>query len=127
MKKLKDHLHLYLGCEALVEGYTNRKYPFNYRGIINYQLLLESGQHYSSVKAIKPILRPLSDMTEEEAREGEIWGVWHDVNLMGEDWDTFGFSPHNFKHLLSKGFDLFGLIEAGLAIDKTTLKQSTTI
>jgi hypothetical protein len=28
-----------------------------------------------------------------------------------------------FAYLISKHFDLFGLIEAGLAIDKTTLKE----
>jgi hypothetical protein len=27
--------------------------------------------------------------------------------------------PRIYAYLLSKGFDLFGLIEAGLAIDKT--------
>lgn len=31
----------------------------------------------------------------------------------------FEFNPMLFKCLLSKGFDLFGLIEAGLAIDST--------
>ena len=130
MKDLKNYLHLYLGCEVIC--FLNSENPavkpvkailcaenHNKHGFISLNAAL--------VVHAKPILRPISDMTEEEAREGEIWGVWHDVNLMGEDWDTFGFSPHNFKHLLSKGFDLFGLIEAGLAIDKSTLKQSTTI
>ena len=126
MKELKGYLHLYLGCEALIEGYTNREHPFNYRGIINYQLLLESGQHYSSVKAIKPILRPLSDMTEEEAREcgnlvydfsGEPvfdkWG-WKDFACL--------LASEQFLFLISKHFDLFGLIESGLAVNAAKLQ-----
>ena len=30
--------------------------------------------------------------------------------------------PNGWAHLLSRGFDLFGLIESGEAIDKTKLK-----
>jgi hypothetical protein len=33
----------------------------------------------------------------------------------------YKYSPETFLWLLSKHFDLFGLIEAGLAIDKTKL------
>lgn len=32
------------------------------------------------------------------------------------------FRPEQFHYLLKKGYDLFGLIEAGLAVDKKTLK-----
>lgn len=42
--------------------------------------------------------------------------VWYDSDLQ-----TYKFNQHLVTLLLlSKGFDLFGLIEAGLAIDKTT-------
>lgn len=114
-KELKGYLNLYLGCEALIEGYTNRKDPFNYKGIINYQLLLESGQHYSSVKKITPILRPLSDMTEEEVQE------WEKINNVTQSPDVKQMAKE-FHWMLSKHFDIFGLIEAGLALNAATLE-----
>ena len=85
-------------------------------------------------------LRPLSSLTESEARElyemvaGEKWKqifekqadeclplwVFDDV----EDLDIRGIdlvigSPAAWLHLLSLGFDLFGLIDAGLAKEIT--------
>jgi hypothetical protein len=43
--------------------------------------------------------------------------IWADSDL--HKWD---FNPHEVtKYLLSKSFDLFGLIECGIAIDKTKI------
>jgi hypothetical protein len=58
------------------------------------------------------ILRPLSDMTDEERAEA--------FTIKGKN-AFVEFEAETTKFLLSKHFDLFGLIEAGLAIDKTTL------
>ena len=62
-----------------------------------------------------PILRPLSDMTEEESNE-----VQYKVDKIG-----IGFYPKEHAeiviYLTSLGFDIFGWIPAGLAIDKTKL------
>jgi hypothetical protein len=128
-KELKDFLPFYLGCECERQG---EPVPAKLTGIsyddtqkIWWTYFENEEDGYSILEDVRPILRSLSDMTEEEATEGEIWGVWHDVNLMGEDWDTFGFSPQNFKYLLSKGFDLFGLIESGLAVNAAELKTVT--
>jgi len=81
----------------------------------------------------KPILRPLSDMTEEEINE--CWKLlewsemiknnrryklneeFHDSDE-GRECGWFSFLKI-LPYLLSKHFDLFGLIESGLAIDKT--------
>jgi hypothetical protein len=93
---------------------------------------------------IKPILRPLIDMTEEEAKElgtmllipngskysrahknnQDQWVVRYG-NVAGEFWIITGeiFNQHQTIYLLSKHFDPFGLIEAGLAIDKTKLNS----
>jgi hypothetical protein len=72
----------------------------------------------------KPILRPLSDITEEEKIECVL--LFDDQFILGQDgkyaWRAT-FFPSMFKYLLSKYFDLFGLIEAGLAIDYKTLKE----
>lgn len=65
---------------------------------------------------VKPILRPLSDMTKEE--QGIVEEI---LNTFDEN------DPHDAMRgmanvtmlLLSKHFDLFCLIESGLAISKT--------
>jgi len=65
---------------------------------------------------VKPILRQLSDMTEPEEME-----VQNMVDQMGVGYNaTHGAKITGF--LLSRHFDLFGWIEAGLAIDKTKIE-----
>jgi hypothetical protein len=93
-----------------------------------------------NVKYVKPILRPLSDLTEEEARE--CFALWsggrfnpddyYNASAL-EDWwryaddhdvDARAYcigTPAVWRYLLSRGFDLFNWIPDGLAIDKTTL------
>lgn len=41
----------------------------------------------------------------------------------GLKWEFYTYSPSALLFLLSKGFDLFGLIDAGLAINSTTLNN----
>lgn len=77
---LKDYLHLYFGCPAIV----------NYDGE-DFRSKIESVDLMYPRLVKKLILRPLSDITE--------------------------IKEQDFRWLLSKGFDLFGLIHAGLAID----------
>lgn len=98
---IKDYLHLYLGCEAMhgkqkvvVCGLNINSYCI--QNIINVDTF--------RIEDIKPILRPLSDMTDKESK--------HHANILKGDTESI-------RYLLSKGFDLFGLIQAGLAIDKT--------
>jgi hypothetical protein len=73
-----------------------------------------------------PILRPLSGLTEQECIKANSFGKGGldlDENLKGYYTNTACFfDPEEFKYLLSIGIDLFGLIPAGLAIDKTTLQ-----
>lgn len=104
MKNTKDYLHLYLGCEVVIEKSSYWcVHEFDYhKG--EKRLLLPSVLTWvrNNEMIVKPILRPLSDMTEEE------------------DAIDCDLSPaEKFRFRLSKDFDLFGLIEAGLAIDKT--------
>lgn len=98
---------------------------------------------------IKPVLRPLSDMTEEE--RVDLFYIIHDPELKNKieslSFDNItkeGFAikcsqksngsmrfyidfnklnTKRFLFLLSRGFDLLGLIPAGLAFDATTLKN----
>lgn len=143
-------LALYLGCECVVS--TQGDFSENWKPeilMVGTLLLFEQ----KGFEAIKPILRPLSDMTEVEARE--FLGVVMNFNSQfsfGWDWEySKGFlmiKPHTHTSctvikpfgengspvfncsytmnegvwLMNKHFDLFGWIESGLAIDKTTLK-----
>jgi hypothetical protein len=166
---IKDYLHLYLGCE-LKDTETNHILPLNpfnlMAGAINWT-------------TTKPILRPLSDMREEEARyfawlcndskhhldsETRISQEEVDIelakadggNLLDADIEIYiGVTVRCFegaiiirkdgsiviehqdgktepiddmaekiRFLLSKHFDLFGLIEAGIAVDQSSHLES---
>ena len=105
-KDIKDYLHLYLGAGCIMKagkGVTEDYYSTVEWADIGYP---------HNVKAL--VLRPLSDMRNDERVErGKHL-------LQFERWTLDG---EYHRWMLSRGFDLFGLIEAGLAIDKTTLKQ----
>lgn len=97
--------------------------------------LMESGKR--SFHEVTLHLRSLESITEEEARElyeianGEKWDtsldhVFAAPSALGDWWNNFSEYyedydapimqfPFVFLSLLSKGFDLFGLIDAGLA------------
>jgi len=73
---------------------------------------------------ITPHLRRLESMTEEEARE--VYEIEHGKDFRSDTYvsakaymikggELDYFTPQGFLHLLSKGFDIFGLIDAGLA------------
>ena len=154
--EFKDLAHLYFPFQFT---WVSEAVPFNIgdKGIMS----AEDWRYWDEHK--KPILRPLSDMSEEELIElltnvyESIYGIAHepfkDVILHAEGNDKvglvckcymgqrIGFSievergvdissdglllmVNQFdctKWLLSKHFDLFGLIESGEAIDKTEL------
>lgn len=119
MKELKDYLHLYLGCQVVfydgrileLTGINNSCFYVN--GIRWPETLTDHGK-------IKPILRLLSDISKKERKElAAIAGLDFDNEI------TI-WTPDQFVWLLSKHFDLFGLIESSLAIDTTTLKTQNT-
>jgi hypothetical protein len=103
--------------------------------VIEYQQVMkgrkgggEMHYKYFYTDDLKLSLRPLSDMTEGEMEEcgNMIYDFSNDEVLAKWEWQYFetGLDAEQFNWLLSKHFDLFGLIDAGLAIDKTTLKQN---
>lgn len=80
-------------------------------------------------KDIKPILRPLFDLTKEIEYNGEKFIPYHKLgnrpNLLDYRIDEIDFNrlPYDLIQILhSWHFDTQGLIEAGLAIDKNTIK-----
>lgn len=134
--EIKHYLHFYIGCEII---YCDKPLKI-------YTLTISELNTASYTWNVKPILRPLSDMTHDEI----IWMFVLRATANGETVDkkcrrtslekTFmqiefkdlssfyqdikTLYPNQFNFLISKGFDLFGLIESGLAIDKTTLKNN---
>lgn len=141
-KDLKDYLHLYLGCECqtpdggMILSYYQPKKRYKAwfsddhdqnRKIL--QGLGLTGKAYFEAE-IKPILRSLSDITDEEKNELRklmtpassknllpVIPAGRLVNLFVNDKD-----PAIIVWLLSKFFDLFDLLGSGLAIDKKTMK-----
>jgi hypothetical protein len=157
--KIEDYLHLYIGCK--LKGPTGTvtlmsviaELPCTNWGIA----VLNGNQSYTTVLGdYKPVLRPLSTITGDEAKEcyklnpyskGE-WLIEKVIvrenikgympNIVDVHWkgkegttdyacgvDVMFFNklnPEQHRYLLSKHFDLFGLIEAGLAIAKPTKK-----
>ncbi len=140
-KELKDYLHLYIGCKmeyeykfTTKEGSELRKARLNYVGIngvvyfVDLTAINKNGEISSTgtfrlnIRDVKPILRPLSDMTEDE-KESIGRGAWHH-DYYPEISDS-EFDCEEVRLMLSMYFDLFGLIESGLAIDQTTLTPIT--
>ena len=78
-----------------------------------------SDYNFLTSKMMKPILRPLSDLTKDEFKELGLNMDWHCL----DDWikEQYLMTVKEYSYLLKKHFDVFGLIEKGLAIDINTL------
>ena len=73
-------------------------------------------------KNCKPILRPLSDLTLDVIIEIGIIGIDIDDVLNAIIWNDMSCLEYSIHSILVKNhFDVFGLIEKGLAIDINTL------
>lgn len=142
------YLHLYLGCpityevwgQACEEVYgVRRKKITTTLSTFVYRNIIQGDFEWP----YNIILRPLSDMTSEEFRE--IFKPLQPKDIPDEELkdtiqslidggmetcDFDGVSAHTVfeytRQLLSKHFDLFGLIPNGLAIDATTINNEKT-
>jgi hypothetical protein len=152
MKDIKDYLHLYINsCECEVI-YVNTQVK-NHIAKVGETVKFDDVTYYvvssEDIINIKLILRPLSDMTEGEAWEfvgGKSDHLYDDLKIdkidktgisisyvinagdegsfpQSHKFDFFALGPEQFRHLLSRGFDLFNLIPEGLAIDKRTIEK----
>lgn len=114
IKDISQYLFLYIGCDLRVFSDGCKSSGTVVLTGENLNLAIESGW--------KPVLRPLSDITEEEMNEYSdlAYHYQHEyLRLIFHD-------GSQFKYLLSKRFDLFSLIESGLAIDGTKMKVRDT-
>lgn len=122
---LREYLKFYLGCEVhLIEsGVFNPSQDTWFLARVTHGRMDEVGIrrdgssdiHYHFTVYIKPILRRIDDMTEEEKKE------------YNHRKQRKGYMPEvhadNIAWLISKRFDVFRLIHSGLAIDATKLEK----
>jgi hypothetical protein len=116
MKKQSiDYLHYYLGCEVFI--------CYNLEGdpVIEKLDARHLFDEHDAPVGIQPILRPLSDMSDEEAEEYNsiMYTCFNAVNKFHDQVLTEAACT---QYLLSRGFDLFNLIHKGLAVDKKSLE-----
>ena len=137
-KNIKDYLHLYLGCEVAT---TFNDHTYTLLGIERDNAIVwreQIGRTVKLIGLIKPLLRPLSDMTvgekagfiticqlePEDIECVEMTAILTDKPELGTAHLT---NIHQWargtNYLRSIGVDCDELIEAGLAIDKTKMNQ----
>ena len=164
--KFKDVAHLYLGVEVVntIGKHMGKIVSVSIDGTATINPLDEFKPRVIILNSLKPILRPLSDITKDEL--STLWsivftrefngvihkhkandtgrgsyaaeryvmssgverlGVEFDGNIWADsDLSVWRHNKHKITaYLLSKHFDLFGLIESGEAIDKAKLSQNT--
>lgn len=101
------------------------------------QLAFEKGRRalndFESIDEVKPILRPLSDMTVKEFKEvfkahnaTETYAVEKIAKMSSTRYDLLSYLAYMDRgnaipEMLSRYFDLFSWIDADLAIDATEL------
>lgn len=125
--KLSEVLHLYLNADVYCETPVGKGKLITLGMLGLFGFGMRPGFKEFSSEEVKPLLRPLSDMTEQERDHIGIElkaGIWNadDIKSWGNSsllWTNKHLTPKVFAYLLSRSFDLFGLLESGQAIDKT--------
>jgi len=126
MTNLKDVLHFYLGCDIRSIGGADLGQLV---GVGLTQVIVCPKDKFDPrttlMEYVKPILRRLSDMTEEEMNEcgNMIYDFSGEPELNKWEWYNFEvcLAPLQFSWLVKKGFDLFGLIDSNQAVDAKTI------
>lgn len=183
--KISDYIHYYIGCKVKATPYGGQSNIWEYGNLVGINVHNVANVKFDnwqsvadvSTSCIKPLLRKLDNMTEEEmvgllqsmlpdlgkemptpddyslemfrydggnlvdediavganytciCYEGSI-GIKHCGTIIlqdesGEDVtrEELINAPAAFHYLLRQGFDLFGLCDAGLAVDKNEIKK----
>lgn len=137
-KKLQDYIHFYLGQPCVNSWFPPTHDMYDNGWVFRSMDIdskkpyrLDSGESYTWTADIKPRLRPLSDMKnadalkmyeqlfDEEAYRGRSEEFKINFVVLQVDLRGGPMKPEAVAWLLREGFDLFGLISAGLAIDRT--------
>ena len=78
---------------------------------------------YYNISHVKPYLRPLASMTDDERTLFRMKGGVMGYNPEHDTWAISALAPEAFYWLLANMFDINGLIPMGLAIDMTDKKD----
>jgi len=129
LRDLSARLPYHVRCKVWLKDGTTEEGVLDLEH--NYGDVLRDAFYYNKIVDIKPFLRPMSSMTEEEKKELSAKYNW---SIMGNDisiryhsegyWDDDTECPTNeylklFDWLNAHYFDYRGLIEKGLAIAVT--------
>ena len=104
LKCLNQHLP---DTELVVEELIGVSNHITWSGIFN----ARHGSNHTPICGVKPILRPLSDLNYKPFRNYDY--------LVNQKL----YSMQEYEFIFSNHFDVFGLIDKGLAIDINTIKE----
>lgn len=119
MKQLGDYINFYHNAQFLDLKAEPDDNIIKLDSITSYSTAYDKNGNDIPFSELKPILRPLSDMTEDEKKEMMQQKHKYDTgNAM-----SHAVTDHAYrvKWAIEKDFDLFGLIDAGIAIDKSSM------
>ena len=124
MTKEEEQLLLKVLCSMLPYGVkVHDKYAYPHALFLkegDYKLTAQDifnclcEDYYKTLENIKPYLRPLSSMTDDEIDAYTNTGSFLHAN--GIPFNLF-YNNEGLNFLLSNHFDIFGLIEKGLALE----------
>ncbi len=119
MKLELKHLAPYLPYG--LKNQRNFYKPKKIEGIVGNKVYF--GESTLFINQIKPILRPLSDLVKSEWKSKifKLQEIQEVVALLFTKCNYTETSVWEYEFLLKNHFDVFGLIEKGLAIDINTL------
>jgi len=114
MKELKNYIHLYIGSKV--------QWVRSDGQIVIQELTLSDASWLSHRADVKLVLRPLESMTDGEAEEYAQLGDG-DFNTGRKGHYAVDMMQADMVHwALKKGFDLFDLHAAGLAVYENEMK-----
>ena len=134
--KIKEYSHRRGDYIIIPMGLTAKNEQFCIDGDIEYGPKTQTSIGYViGDPEVKPILRPLSDLARDYGECGDIcksiafldghccaYDEWIDSFIDYPKQDRVIQAPYEIMEILFEHhFDVFGLIDAGLAIDKNTL------
>lgn len=139
-KKIQDFLHYYIGADCWVQGQIEEK-PIKLTGIswddqtgLWWCYFENTETSYAVIEDVALLLSKLEDITDDQwieiENELDIFPEATGMNmvkdnfLLDKDENRMGWRLINeaLNELRKRGVDCDGLIEAGLAVDKKTVK-----
>lgn len=136
-RDIRDYIHLYLGCNVVLDPGTATESTERMTGILMSAFIGEDNQLFAQVEMktlvstshrnhpvsrIKLILRPLSSMTEEEMNEIDCdkrgKKTFFTEAYYESGWIEIEDAAKRVNYLRSRRIDCDGLISAGLAVEQ---------